>query len=506
MKFVGLPFVVSFLAGSSSMRMVSGEDASLLSVTASSLFSVELDRANRTWEEYESELVESVDLLSLEVVALMNSRWNDPEVDDPRPEVQLQLPVSLGISKGSMSDSACPTDCQRIYASATLLIDPIDDPLTMEAAFERTFLAAIGHGRLQDILDDVAPDFFVDIHFVDEGSGIDGDEDVKGSGEEDVMVGNIFGDDSLFFGGPPLEGTTSSKPTTSDAEEGLSIFSVLGMLGAALLALGFAMIALWVVRQKRRSAPRLDIGKNAQNGRRRPRRNRKFRGRRGGAKDLPQVDTDLDLVETFSGTGLEWGSPDAESGDPVPPRKRSGSDASHFSVPDTSSIDGSPLQLPPYQLPPQLRMTTTPDSIASTKFSTAFSLPTPDSSNGNSAMGRYSLDSMGSSEMNYQDNEEYNNAPAPNVVKLEQLENALGSNDWPTLAQAAHYNLVASETGSVQSSASHREERNNRPKDWHKTMDTSKAAQLDKLVQEEDWEGILHLAQTNSKTSKRRES
>jgi hypothetical protein len=249
------------------------------------------------------------------------------------------------------------------------------------------------------------------------------------------------------------------------------------------------MIALWVVRQKRCSARDIATGKDPQS----------KRGRRNRRSDLPPVDTDLDLVETFSETGLEWGgSPEGNAGAPLSTRGRTESDVAGYS--ETISLEDA---LAPYNLPTQFHMTSTPDSLSSANYSTAFSVPTPDSSVANSAMGRYSVDSLASSEMRYNDVDEYHRDTALNPVNMDQLEAAIISGDWETLAKAAHQNMAASETSSVQSSISYREDWSGRSKDWQKTMDKSKAALLDLLVQDGDWEGILHLAQKNKKVPKK---
>ena len=490
-------------------------------VSVSVLLTVQLDRMDRSWNEYESELMAAVDRLAVETVALMNNRWTetpttitDEDVVDP---VQVQLPMTLGISKTNNTNtnstsSTCPT-CQSVYASATLWMDPSrKDPMQVESAFEGTFHASVGHGHLQDILEGIVPDFFVTIvahpsSTLPPGTDDDGDDD-----------------DNNFFGNPPVQ-INRDTPATTDVEGGLSMVGVLGVLSAALLALGISMIALWVVRQKRRSGRALDGVGHPNNNRRNkngaPRRGLTAMRRNRRRHEVPPVNTDLDLVETFSETGLEWGTSPENADGAAPPlsnRNRTESDAQAI---DTMSLEDA---LAPYALPTQFQMASTPDSFASTNYSTAFSMPTPDSSVGNSAMGRYSVESMATSEMKFTDVEAYHRgaaappttaAPAiPSQVKMDQLEAAIMAGDWATLAKAAQENMAASDTSSVQSPMSSSrgggtgaggDEWSGRSRDWHGTMDGSKAALLDLLVQDGDWEGILHLAQQQQQQQNKKE-
>ena len=495
-------------------------------VSVSVLFTVLLDRIDRPWDDYESELMAAVDRLALETVALMNNNWTtSTTVGEETPSstavvvdpVQVQLPMVLGISKNhddtaddnnsttTTSPSTQCATCRSVYASATLWIDPSrKDPMEVEEAFEGTFHASVRHGYLQEILTGIvaATDTFVARIVVLPSSSsptTDDEDDEDGTG---TVVGD---DDHAFFGGPPAE-SNRETPTTDDVEGGLSMLSVLGVLSAALLALGVSMIALWVVRQKRRSARELDGGGlQTHTHRNKARRNRRRR-RRG--HEVPPVDTDLDLVETFSETGLEWGgTPENAVGAPAPlsNRNRTESDAAGL---ETMSLEDA---LAPYALPTQFQMATTPDSFASTNYSTNFSVPTPDSSVGNSAMGKYSVESMATSEMKFTDVEAYHRGTAaakatststatvPSQVNMDRLEAAIMAGDWATLAKAAQENMAASDTSSVQSPMSSsrggRDEWSGPSRDWHHTMDGSNAALLDLLVQDGDWEGILHLAQ-----------
>ncbi len=127
---------------------------------------------------------------------------------------------------------------------------------------------------------------------------------------------------------------------------------------------------------------------------------------------------------------------------------------------DAPVIDTTGLEdaLAPYALPTQFQIASTPVSFASTNYSTAFSMPTPDSSVGNSAMGRYSVESMATSEMKFTDVEAHHRgaavpptttaaAPAiPSQVKMEQLEAAIMAGDWATLTKAAQENMAACDT------------------------------------------------------------
>lgn len=220
--------------------------------------------------------------------------------------------------------------------------------------------------------------------------------------------------------------------------------------------------------------------------------------RRNRPNEVPPVDTDLDLVETFSETGLEWGgSPEGgTTSAPISARNRTESDVAAFS--ENMSIEDA---LAPYTVPPHFQMASTPDSLASSNFSSAFSLPTPGSSVANSAMGKYSVESMASSEMVYKEIEEYHRGIADSPIQMDELETAIAKGDWATIVRAAHQNMAAaSDTSSVQSSISFREDWSARSKEWHRKMDMAKAVELDMLVQEGDWEGILSLAQEKNET------
>lgn len=459
----------------------------VLKVIGSVVFSVVIKdgiRDNISWETYESELVWAVDILALETLSVVENDWislvsADPTEDAPvsslepsnrrKLQVHVDIPSSLGLSSGG-SRQPCPPGvgdveldrCEKVYAAIRLVLDNNrDDPIQVEESFEAIFNAAVLYGRLQTILVEFFPESFVQV-YSERDVVKEAEDESSPPAAEAPAVGSYFDDDNIQTNAPQ---TTAPEPAASNDEVALgsklSLGSLLAILTGVLVVFVGAGVAAFVLGHRR------------------------FSSLFSLNKEIPEIEPqETDLIENFSVAGLEWGSPEVLN-DSDPPFFADKKKKPQIPLEELATSDAVV-----YKLPSSLKFPPQPSPMSdmtgpSHGGSSSGSVETPEYASGYSVVDG-SGKAQSSPELSYLDLS----------VNLDGLEAAIVEGDWNTLAAAAN---AITEAGGTDESTQGKlsvvsREWTLRDKSWQDAIDATKAAELDHLIEEGDWAGIIEAA------------
>ena len=468
---------------------------------------------NVTFDEYKSELVWAVDVLSLEVVSLMNRNWRrktqEQEEQERLPTRNRQLAVSVDIPSSVTllqlaGEGPClpalngvagvtPQDrCEEVYASVPLSVDSTQNPVDVVTSFETLFNAAADVGRLESILNASFPDFFVRIVTIKNTTQTSTTNETSPPNATAEGSSAAAGSSSSSSSPPQTNPImpSATKQVSPPEKTGLLLGGIIGIVAGAMAAFCMAGMSYVVAARRSRRATGLLFSVDKDD------------------REIPHQETDL--IENFSESGLEWAdleSTNAENGDNKKQEKAVARNAEE-DVDSKYSFEGVSLSepSPQYRLPLSIRM---PKSSPRSGMATGQSSPSKESSVGSASMtsaestdpvlsGCRIIDFAGE----IQDSRALLHATEFSV-SLDNLERAIVEGDWETLAAAANtmasvasvsdHQAVTTKTTTILDSAS--QEWGQRDKNWQNTMDVTKAAELDRLIEDGNWAGIMEAAE-----------
>lgn len=446
--------------------------------------------------------------------------------------------------------------CEQVQASVQLyLTSGEEDPLYVEESFEAIFEAATQLGRLQSILDESFPESALQIWIVTNKtlaavqqmenkptSPPTSSPPIMEEEEEDDNTHSPLQDPQDYFDDTATAApVVSVSSSSSNPNSRLLIGAILGIVAGAFAAfclVGGGMVSCWHLSMRRRRKKLYAATYDEE-----------------GRDGLMGNHSSQDLAESYSLAGLEWGKNDSNDLEAAPDDPVAKNLNENYFFKDEPSPDYQlPATLAIRQSSPRSKnkaiaeagtptssnvdVWSTTSSSVDTNSTTSTALAvigggTSTPSHGIRLVdftGKVRVSPRGVDEIIGEEehkqhvfHDEEDATEQEYHVSLDDLERAIVEGDWETLAAAAttmaavvttikreddnttatpdnHTSIAA--TAATSSSApvvlvseNNKNQWSHRDKTWQTMMDATKAAELDRLIEDGDWKGIVQAAE-----------